>query len=231
VIRALVVDDEPLARARLRRLISAEPDVEIAGECADGASALAALTRTAVDLLVLDIEMPVADGLTVATTARDVAIIFVTAHEHYARHAFDVDAIDYLMKPVDPVRLAEALRRMRRRIKPARIAARTGNRIRFVDADDIDWIEAQGNYVALHAGGRVELIRDTLSSIENRLDPDRFARVHRGAIVRIDRIRELVPQPTGEYRIRLRNGADLVSGRTYRARLATLARGTWPKPA
>lgn len=238
MIRALIVDDEPLARARVRRLLAIEPDVEILGECADGAGAIAALAATEVDLLVLDIQMPEHDGFDVvgALDGRHPAIVFVTAHEHHARRAFDADAVDYLLKPIDPERVTEAIARVRRRLeldrggpeRLHRIAARIGNRIRFVDPEDIDWIEAQGNYVALHAAGRVELIRETMTSLEHRLDPSRFARIHRGLIVRIDRIDELAPQPTGEYTVRLHGGAQLVSGRTYRARLAALARGTWP---
>jgi two-component system LytT family response regulator len=238
VIRALIVDDEPLARARLRRLLSAEADVEVVGECVDGTTAIAALASTRVDLVVLDIEMPEADGFDVADVlgAGHPAVIFVTAHEQYARRAFDADAVDYLLKPVDPDRIAESLVRVRRRIRdgydgldPApRIPARTGKLIRFVDADDIDWIEAQGNYAALHAAGRVELIRVTMTSLERQLDQARFARIHRGVIVRIDRIRELAPHPTGEYGVRLHDGTRLLSGRTYRARLAAVARGIWP---
>lgn len=237
MIRALIVDDEPLARARLRRLLSAEADVEIVGECIDGTTAIEALGRTDIDLVVLDIEMPGADGFDVtAVLERYPAVIFVTAHEQYARRAFDADAVDYLLKPVDPERIAEALARVRRRIQRGvaaptggrMIAARTGNRIRFVDADDIDWIEAQGNYVALHAHGRAELIRETMQSLERRLDPTRFTRIHRRLIVRIDRICELTSRPTGEYTVQLTDGARLLSGRTYRSRLAALARGSWP---
>ena len=233
MIRALIVDDEPLARARLRRLLAAEPDIEVVGECIDGTTALATLASTSVDLVMLDIEMPEAGGFDV-TEVLDIhhpAIIFVTAHEQYARRAFDADAVDYLLKPVDAERIAESLARVRRRIGarpgPAhRIPARVGKRIRFLDAGDIDWIEAQGNYAAFHAAGRVELIRETMSSLEQRLDPTRFVRIQRGIIVRLDRIHELTPHPTGEYTVRMCDGAQLASGRTYRARLAALARGT-----
>jgi two-component system LytT family response regulator len=231
VIRALIVDDEPLALARARRIFGAEPGVAVVGECSDGAAAVAALATTEIDLLVLDIEMPERDGLDVAELAGDRAVIFVTAHEQYARRAFDADAVDYLLKPLDPDRVSESLARVRRRgsdpdaAPRRRIPARTGNRIRFVEPDAIDWIEAQGNYVALHAGGRVELVRVTLTELERRLDPRWFARIHRRLIVRIDRIRELAPRPSGEYRVRLADGASLLSGRTYRGRLAALARG------
>jgi two-component system, LytTR family, response regulator len=238
MIRALIVDDEPLARARLRRLLSAELDVEVVGECIDGTTAIAALAEADVDLIMLDIEMPEADGFDVASVfdAGHPAVIFVTAHEHYARRAFDADAVDYLLKPVDPDRIAESLTRVRRRIQLGRegpdlahrIPARLGKVIRFVDAGDLDWIEAQGNYAALHAAGRVELIRETMTSLEQRLDPARFARIHRGIIVRVDRIREMAPHPTGEYTVRMHDGVRLVSGRTYRTQLAVLARGTWP---
>jgi two-component system LytT family response regulator len=233
VIRTLIVDDEPLARARLRRLLSAEPDVEIAGECVDGAEAIQTLTSaaTAFDLVVLDIEMPVRDGFEVAALLDSgPAFIFVTAHEEYALRAFDADAVDYLLKPVDPERIAESIARVRRRIQldsVERIPARVGRRIRFVDLHEIDWIEAQGNYAALHVAGRVELIRETMTSLEQRLDQTRFTRIHRRIIVRNNRIRDLTPHATGEYTVRLHGGTSLVSGRTYRARLAALARGAW----
>jgi two-component system LytT family response regulator len=236
MIRALIVDDEPLARARVRRLLAAEPDVEVISECADGASALAMLAVTAIDLLVLDIEMPAPDGFDVASALDGSlpAVIFATAHEQHARRAFDADAVDYLLKPLDPDRMVESMARVRRRIEldrgARRIPVRTGNRIRFVATQAIDWIEAQGNYAALHAGDRVELIRETMTSLEQRLDPDRFVRIHRRLIVRIDRIQELAPQPTGEYTVRLRDGVRLLSGRTYRTRVAALTRGTWPGP-
>jgi two-component system LytT family response regulator len=233
MIRTLIVDDEPLARARLRRLLSAEPDVEIAAECVDGTTAIDALARSAFDLVVLDIEMPERDGFDVAAMlcSGHPAFIFVTAHEQYARRAFDADAVDYLLKPVDPERIAESIARVRRRIQLGtsadRIAARIGRRIRLVNPDEIDWIEAQGNYAALHVAGTVELIRETMASLEQRLDPSRFTRIHRRIIVRNDRIRDLTSNPTGEYTVRLHGGTSLVSGRTYRARLAALARGAW----
>jgi two-component system LytT family response regulator len=238
VIRAAIVDDEPLARARLRRLLASEPDIELCAECADGAAALAALETQAIDLLVLDVQMPEKDGFDVAGAVAGAGLpvtIFVTAFEQHARRAFDADAVDYLLKPVDPDRLGEALGRARRRIDalrktssfPRRIPVRTGNRVRFLDADEIDCIEAQGNYAALHAGGRSELLRETMTALEQRLDPQQFARIHRRHIVRVDRIEELEPQPTGEYVVVLRGGRRLLSGRTYRARLAALARGTW----
>lgn len=230
MIRALIVDDEPLARARLRRLLSEQPEVEVVGECVDGKGAIAALASMTVDLVLLDIEMPEADGFDVSgvLTSGHPAVVFVTAHEEYARRAFDADAVDYLLKPVDADRIAASLARVRRRIagpKQAHIAARVGKRIRLVDADEIEWIEAQGNYAALHVGGSVELIRETMGSLERRLDPARFTRIHRGIIVRIDRIRDLTPHPTGEYTVRLHGGASLSSGRTYRARLTGLVRG------
>jgi two-component system, LytTR family, response regulator len=231
VIRALIVDDEPLACARLRRLLSAQPDIEVVGECVDGTAAIAALAAVDVDLVMLDIEMPEADGFDVAGVLESgyPAVVFVTAHEEYARRAFDADAVDYLLKPVDADRIAESLARVRRRIAnreaPVRIPARIGKRIRLVAAGEIDWIEAQGNYSALHVGDNVELIRETMTSLERRLDPAQFTRIHRGIIVRIDRIRDLSPRSTGEYTVRMRGGVSLLSGRTYRARLAALVRG------
>jgi two-component system LytT family response regulator len=232
VIRALIADDEPLARARLRRLLGRERDVVIVAESADGRSVRAALERQPIDLAILDIEMPELDGLTAfRAVARAPLAIFVTAFEQYARHAFDAEAVDYVLKPVDPDRFAEALARVRRRIdEPPRLTfgARLGSRIRFVDALSIDWIEAQGNYVALHAAGVEELVRTTIGAIEGHLDPECFVRIHRRYIVRIDRIRDITTQPSGDFHITLNDGVRLPCGRKHRRRVAEVRRGALP---
>jgi two-component system LytT family response regulator len=237
-LRALVVDDEPLARARLRRLLGAEPDVTLAGECADGAEALRALASERPDLVLLDVEMPERGGFDVAAGATGPtapAIVFVTAYPEYALRAFEARAIDYLVKPVGADRLREALERARRWLagaarrpgpgRPAppradgRLALRVGHRVRLVDPDTIELCEAEGNYVNVRAGGASLLARTTLQALEARLDPRRFARVHRSVVVRLDRVEEVEPLGQGEYLLTLRGGACLTSGRTYRARL------------
>lgn len=237
-LRAVVADDEPLARTRLRRLLGRQGGVEIVEECASGAATLAALSRQQVDVLFLDIELPELDGFEVLerTAGAFPATIFVTAYGEHALRAFDFSAVDYLVKPIDGERLALAVARVRQRVAlrskppsyPERIPVRSGSRIRFIAVDGIELVEAQGNYVALHhAQGtlqREELLRETLSGIEARLDPERFVRVHRRFIVRRTSIVELEPTAGGEFLLTLASGRRVLSGRTYRSRLAQLTR-------
>jgi two-component system, LytTR family, response regulator len=239
-LRVLIVDDESVARRRIRRLLAAEPDVSIVGECADGASALSAIAKNRPDVAFLDVQMPGLDGFGVVrslTPAELPAIVFVTAHDRYALRAFDVQAIDYLLKPFTRERFRTALARARERLHgraerdrverlidhlsaskhyPSRVAVRTGDRFVVVEWRDVDWIEAADNYVTLHAGAREYLIRDTLASIERQLDPDRFTRIHRSTIVQIDRIVELHPATHGDFDVVLRNGSRLTLTRTWR---------------
>jgi two-component system, LytTR family, response regulator len=245
-LRALLADDEPLARTRLRRLLGLQRDIEIVEECASGGAALAALCRQHVDVLFLDIELPELDGFEVLERAGGgfPATVFVTAYAQHALRAFDFSAVDYLVKPFDGERLALAVERVRRRVaasgKPApypeRIPVRSGARIRFIAVESIELVEAQGNYVALHCccpeghaqraqqQPREELLRETLSGIEARLDPARFVRVHRRFIVRLSSIVELEPTAGGELLLTLASGRRLLSGRTYRSRLSQLTR-------
>ena len=239
-IRALIVDDEAPARRRIRRLLNAEPDVAIAGECGDGSSALTIIARERPDLVLLDVQMPERDGFEVVAAIPPPelpAILFVTAHDRYALRAFDVHAVDYLLKPFSGDRFRTAMARARERIaargadpalaslaaslrsRPAylsRVAVRIAGRTVIVELSAVDWLEAADNYVLLHAGQREYLLRDTLASLESRIDPDRFVRVHRSAIVQIDRVREIRPQSHGDAELLLHGGATVAASRTFR---------------
>ena len=240
-LRILIVDDEPPARARLSRLLEAHHDVEVVGECGDGANAVQAIETALPDLILLDVQMPELDGFEVLRTL-DVpkmpAVIFVTAFDKYAVRAFEVHALDYVVKPVEQARFDHALSRARQHLNEPqeaiagllrelarertyllRIPVRSDGRVKVIDLEDVDWLGAADNYVTIHAGGREYLVRDTIAAVERRLDPSQFARVHRSTIVRIDRIAELVPDLHGDFRIRLKNGAELALSRTYRARV------------
>lgn len=246
-IRTLLVDDEPLARERLRTLLAREPDVEVAGECGDGASAIAAIEEHEPDLVFLDVQMPEADGFEVVRAVgpeRMPPVIFVTAFDQYALRAFDVHACDYLLKPFDRQRFAAALQRARGRLRekrsatpdlralleelrPAprfagRLVIRDGGRVLFLGTDEIDWIGAAGNYVEIHAGKQVHLLRETMHALEGRLDPGCFLRIHRSTIVRVDCIRELYADFHGDYSVRLRDGTRLTLSRTHKDRLKKL---------
>ncbi|HXG48362.1 MAG TPA: LytTR family DNA-binding domain-containing protein [Methylomirabilota bacterium] len=248
-IRVVFADDEPLARDRLRRLLAQEPDVEIVAECADGVSAVAALREHSPDLALLDVQMPELDGFGVVASleaARRPEIIFVTAHDQFALRAFEVHAVDYLLKPFDTERFQAALRRARERIRQKksgdlndrlssllnevrsearsadRLAIKSGGRVLFLKIDDIDWIEAADNYVNLHLGPESHLHRETMSSLESRLPAGRFMRISRSSIVNVDRIKELQPLFHGEYAVILRNGTRLTLSRGYRDNLQQL---------
>jgi two-component system, LytTR family, response regulator len=244
MIRAVIVDDEPPARRRIRALLADEPDVEVIAECRDGREALTVIGAARPDLVFLDVQMPEVDGLAVA---RDVGrkaggelplVVFTTAHSQFAVPAFDVDAVDYLLKPFDPGRFRAAVARVRERlgeirrgpdlpgpVAPAsgtyleRVPVRVGARIRLVPVEEIEYCEAEANYVRIHAGGQSYLVRETLAGMEARLDPTRFLRIHRSLIVQVARVESLEPLFHGDYLVRLRSGARLTSGRTYRARL------------
>ncbi|MBZ5559360.1 MAG: LytTR family DNA-binding domain-containing protein [Acidobacteriia bacterium] len=243
VLTVLIVDDEPLARRRLRKLLGDEPGVEVVGECGDGASAVEAVRRLKPDVLLLDVQMPGMDGFDAIDAIgpeRCPAVIFVTAFDKYALKAFDVHAADYLLKPFDRARLRRAIGRARaaavhatdvgRRLlalvtevrdrRPLeRIVVKAAGRVHFVRAGEIDWIEAAGHYVLLHAGAEVHEMRDTLARLEARLDAGRFVRVHRSAIVNVDRIKELLPSFHGEFVVVLRDGTRVASSRGYSDRL------------
>ncbi len=242
-IRALIVDDEPLARARLRALLADEPDVEVVGECGDGLEAVAAVQDLTPDLLFLDVQMPTLDGFGVleALEAGPMpAIIFVTAYDRYALRAFEVHALDYLLKPFDRDRFHKALERARAALdRPGkaeadqrllgllqdqkkaprpleRLLIKTAGRVFFLRTEEIDWIEAAGNYVRLHVGAEAHLLRETMNGLEARLEPARFLRIHRSTIVNVDRIQELQAWFHGDYLVILRGGTQLTLSRGYR---------------
>jgi two-component system LytT family response regulator len=240
-IRVIIVDDEPPARARVRRLLLDHPDIEIITECGDGASAVQMIESQAPDLVLLDIQMPELDGFDVLQALempRLPAIIFVTAFDQYAIRAFRVHALDYVLKPVEPDRLGEALAHARARLTEQRSAANTDlssllqdltkdrpylsrvpvradGRVKVIAL--ADWLSAADNYVALHVGSREFLVRDAIARIETRLDPQQFVRIHRSTIVRIDRVTELIPDLHGDFQVRLKDGTMLAMSRTFRS--------------
>ena len=245
-VRALIVDDEPLARERLRDMLKADSRVEIIGECAGGDEAIEAIQQLGPDLVFLDVEMPGKDGFAVLEALdadRLPVIIFVTAYDQYAVRAFEFHALDYLLKPFDQERFDKALARAishirneksenltarilktleemkARPVHLERLVIKMNGHVFFVKTEEIDWLEAEGNYVRLHAGRESYLLRDTISALESQLDPRKFVRVHRSAIVNIDRITELQPWFHGEYRILLGEGVQLTLSRSYRERL------------
>jgi two-component system, LytTR family, response regulator len=252
MIRTLLADDEPLALARLRRLLADEPDIRVVAECADGAEALKEILEQRPELVFLDVQMPELDAFQVLEgldPGNAPEIVFVTAFSAFALQAFDAHALDYLLKPFDDERFRESLNRARdavrrrregerdRRLETLlshiadrpqyveRIAVRSGPRILFLRAADIDWIEAEGNYAGLRVGGKTHLLRDTMAALERKLDPRHFIRIHRSTIVNIDRILELHPLFQGEYEVRLRDGTRLTSSRGYRDRIQRLIKG------
>ena len=245
-VRVLVADDEPLARERLRLLLSREEGIELVAECPNGTDAIEAIDRLQPDLVFLDVQMPGATGFEVIEAVgaeRMPLVVFVTAFDQYALRAFDVHALDYLLKPFDRERFHEALVRARQHLdrrtngdlerrllelvqdlKPSaqrleRFVIKSGGRVFFVRSDEIDWIEAAGNYVKLHVAGESHLFRETMNTLEAQLDPDTFFRIHRSHIVNIERVKELQPWFNGEYVVFLRNGTRLTLSRGYREKL------------
>jgi two-component system LytT family response regulator len=221
-IRAIVVDDEPPAREKLRRYLSAEPDVEVVGEAADGASAAAAIARLAPDVVFLDVVMPGIDGFEVLRRLDSASlphVVFVTAHDDHALRAFEVNALDYVLKPVDPDRFRQAVARVReRRGRPLRRLLVGGpERLQVLDVAAIDWSETGGNYTVLHAGGHTHTVRQPLTRLLARLDPERFIRIHRTLFVNIDRVREVRPISHGDCAIVLDDGTELTLSRRFRS--------------
>jgi len=252
-LRAVVADDEPLARERLRMLLTPHARWRIVAECAHGLEAVDAIVRERPDLVFLDIRMPELSGLEVAQaiegTDRPPIIVFVTAHEEYALRAFEARALDYLLKPVDQERLTRLLRSVEDRLghAPAAsvdaelkafLASLRASRefvrrllvrdpqgsLYFVRTDEIEWIDARGNYAAVHVAGRAHLVRETMKALEAKLDPATFVRVHRSAIVNLDQVRRLEPYAHGEYTITLRDGSTLRTSRAHSAKLQALLR-------
>ncbi len=245
-VRVLVADDEPLARERLKLLLAREDWVELVAECPNGSDAIASIEKLQPDLVFLDVQMPGANGFEVIEAIgpeRMPIVVFVTAFDQYALRAFDVHALDYLLKPFDRERFDQALGRARQQLdrrsngdlerrllqlvedlKPAaqrleRFVIKSGGRVFFVRAEEIDWIEAAGNYVKLHVGDDAHLFRETMNALEAQLDAQTFFRIHRCHIVNIERIKELQPWFNGEYVVFLKNGTRLTLSRGYREKL------------
>ena len=242
-IRTLVVDDDPVARQRVVSLLREEADIDLVGECATGAQALAAIATQAPDLLILDVQMPELDGFDLARALGDrrlPAVVFVTAHDEYALRAFEIHALDYVLKPFSADRFRAALTHARDHLgdrrattlgrqmlallpemrRPSafgdRLVVKASGRIYFVPIRDIDWCEAAGNYVRLHVGRQTHLVRETMHDLETQLDPSQFMRIHRSSIVNVERIQELRSSFNGEYVVQLQSGARLTLSRGYR---------------
>ena len=229
-IRALIVDDEPLARASLRVLLARDPEIELVGECGDGAAALAAARTHAPDLLFLDVQMPELDGFDVLERLGNSvppAVVFVTAYDEHALRAFDAGALDYLLKPFDDARFDLALARARQRLAaaarapapPERIAVRSGRQLVLLQVADIDWIAAADYCVDLHVGGRSWSLRRSMAAIEDEFERAGFCRVHRGAIVNLARVRGLASNAEGETELLLADGVRLPVSRRHRPAL------------
>jgi two-component system, LytTR family, response regulator len=246
-MHVLIVDDEPPARKRLRELLEQEQDVSKVSECGDGGTAVSLIELTAPDIVFLDVEMPELDGFGVVDAVGPEnmpAVIFATAYDRYAIQAFDVAAVDYLLKPYDTARFRQALERGRAQMRadgpssvklsdliarhveamgrPDRLAVKADSRIRLLPTAEIDYITAEGTHVRLHLGRESILMRRSITSLEQRLDNPRFARLHRSFIVNVEAVVELEPLHRGEFVLRLRSGARLITGRTFKRKTVEL---------
>jgi two-component system, LytTR family, response regulator len=247
-IKVLIVDDEVLGRTRVREILRKDPEVDLVGECSNGREAVEAVLEHSPDLLFLDVQMPEMDGFAVLEAlprGRIPLVVFVTAYDQYALRAFEVYAVDYILKPFDKERFHRTLQHAKSQILrqrgsvlnqgllnlleelkgrpkskyPDRLVIKTAGRVSFLKTCEIDWIEAEGNYVRLHVGKEAHLLRETLNQMEERLDPDQFLRIHRLTIVSLERIKELQPWFHGEYRVLLQDGTQLLLSRKYREKL------------
>jgi len=245
-IRVLVVDDEPLAREKIRGMAADDPEIRVVAECSNGAEAIEAVRSMRPDLILLDVQMPEVGGFDVLEALKDEQlppVIFITAYDHYAVRAFEFHALDYLLKPFDRERFRAAIERAKRQIRrdsgngidarilalleqmqgqtrySERLVVKTGGRVFFLNTDEIDWVEAEGNYVSIHTGKKSYLLRETIIGLESQLDPKAFVRIHRSSIVRLDRIKELQPWSHGEYHVILEDGTRLTLSRSYREKL------------
>jgi two-component system LytT family response regulator len=248
-IRAVVVDDEELGRDRIHSLLGDQPDVDIVGMCSDGPSAVETIEREQPDLVFLDVQMPGMNGFEVIENldpTRLPAVVFVTAHDGHAIRAFEIHALDFLLKPFDQTRFEKALERARTQLAskqgqvidsrlvslleelrderkyPERLIVKSSGRVFFVRAEEIDWVEASGNYVKVHTKADAHLLRESMKNMEVKLDPKTFVRIHRSAIVNIDRIKELEPWFHGEYIVIMRDGTRLTASRVFSDRLSAL---------
>ena len=258
-IKTLIVDDEPLARRTIRDLLLDDPEIDVTGECGDGLEAVTRIRERPPDLLFLDIQMPGIDGFDVLSRVefeRIPAIIFVTAYDVYALKAFEVHALDYLLKPFSDERFQEALARAKSHVELrevrglarsfraflqdrageetgavkqkgclTRFMVKLGGRVVFINPADVDWIEADNYYIKLHVGGKAHLLRLSMKELEEKLDPKLFWRIHRSAIINLDRVKELHQHPNGEYVAVLRDGTELKLSRNRRERLQDLLMG------
>lgn len=244
-IRTLIVDDEPLARDRVRRFLRDQKDIEMIGECGNGADAVKTIKSEKPDLVFLDIQMPEKTGFEVIKSIGNATlptVIFVTAYDQYALQAFEVHALDYLLKPFNKERFHIAVTRAREHIEGRRrgdlderlvsliegignekkylerLVVKSVGRVFFLKTEEIDYIEAAGNYLKLHVGRDSHMIRETMNGIELKLDPSQFMRIHRSTVVNVDRIKELHPMFSGDYSVILRDGTELALSRNYRER-------------
>lgn len=267
-LRVAIVDDEPLGRERVRTLLADEIEVALVSEYANGQDAVAGMADSPPEVVFLDVQMPGLDGFGMVYLLRQVVapadmpvVVFVTAHDDYALRAFEVSAVDYLLKPFDRTRFRDALTRARTRILERRVATtedgasvgllldevrrlraeqdvaqaerarvdarfvvRAASRLFFVRALEVDWISGEGNYARLHTGGKTHLVRETLTSVEARLDPRQFVRIHRSAIINVERIAALQPRTHGEYLVTMTDGSCLTSSRTHGGKLRSILR-------
>lgn len=228
MLRALIIDDEPLARSNVAHLLARDPALTIVGQCGSAEEALAALPGARPDLVFLDVEMPECDGFELLDrigAAPPFAIVFVTAHHQFALRAFEVGALDYLLKPFDDQRFARVLERVKERLRAPgetrRFLIRNGSALAIVKFADIDWVEASDYYSSLHAAGRSHLLRRSLAELDAELAPHGFQRIHRSAIVNLERIRTLAMREDGEYDIVLHDGQRLRMSRRYRKAIMT----------
>ena len=245
-IRALIVDDEPLARKFIRRILKDDRDIEIVGEASNGKEAIAMVRKFEPDIVFLDVQMPELDGFAVLESLRTdklPEIIFTTAYEQYAIRAFELHALDYLLKPFDQARFRDAIKHAKERFRSEiqqdgraqigallesirnktqyleRIVIKAGGRITFLNTNEINWIEADDKYVHLHTDKNNPMVRQTLSAMEAQLDPKKFRRIHRSTIVNVERIKELQPLFNGEHSILLEDGTKLTLSRNYKDKL------------
>jgi two-component system LytT family response regulator len=235
-IRALIVDDEPLARSNLHVLLRGDPDMEWVQECGSGAEAVAQIRSARPDLVFLDVQMPECGGFEVLemlkADAALPAIIFVTAYDEYALHAFDAGALDYLLKPFDDARFALAMQRAKEKITSReapqpperRMTVRSAGQVQYVPIPDIDWVEAADYYVCLHVGAKSHLLRRSMGELERELDPALFCRIHRSTIVNLRRVLKLELDHAGEYEVVLKGGARLRLSRRFRKDLQSRMR-------